>query len=373
VDKVAASPLVLHVLAPTREGGLEQVVAMISAGQRKKGVRVAAVITPRQANGHPFVARLEALGVPVTRVTVRARNYAKEYSVLGALIDQVKPRIVHTHGYRSDVIGGAVARMHGVPTVSTVHGFTGGGIRSRLNEWMQTVALRRADAVIAVSSPLVQRLIAAGIPRAKIHCIPNGFSPDGSLLTRSAGRRRLAIADDSLVVGWVGRLSHEKGPDLMLNALALATGDWRLSMIGDGRERDTLRQQAGELGIANRVTFHGSIADAGNLLAAFDAFVLSSRTEGTPITLLEAMYANAPIVATSVGGVPDVVTSAHALLVAPEKPAMIAAALGEIAHNPSAAKQRGLLARERVMSAFAAEGWLAAVEEVYRGVSAGSE
>ena len=127
------------------------------------------------------------------------------------------------------------------------------------------------------------------------------------------------------------------------------------------------------MGIANRVTFHGSIADAGNLLAAFDAFVLSSRTEGTPITLLEAMYANAPIVATSVGGVPDVVTSAHALLVAPEKPAMIAAALGEIAHNPSAAKQRGLLARERVMSAFAAEGWLAAVEEVYRGVSAGSE
>ena len=149
---------------------------MMSAGQRMKGVHVAAVLTPGEADGHRFIVRLEALGVPVTSVVVAARNYVKEYRLLDALIARVKPQLVHTHGYRSDVLGGMVARARRVPAISTVHGFTGGGARNRLNEWLQTAALRRADAVIAVSGPLVHRLTAAGIVRARIYCIPNGFA-----------------------------------------------------------------------------------------------------------------------------------------------------------------------------------------------------
>jgi glycosyltransferase involved in cell wall biosynthesis len=361
---------VLHVLAPMREGGLERVVTMMSLGQRADFVHVAAIIEPSLADGHPFVEQLEALGVPITRVVVGARSYLREYRLLSALIARLEPRVVHTHGYRADVVGGAVARARRVPTVSTVHGFTGGGRRNRLYEWVQSVALKRSDAVIAVSAPLVTRLAEDGVPHDKIHCIPNGFAPVVDTITRAAARRVLSLRDDVLVVGWVGRLSKEKGADVMLDALAESAPRWHLSIIGEGDEFDDLRQQAAALRITDRVAWHGSLPNAGSLLTAFDAFVLSSRTEGTPITLLEAMHAGVPIVATRVGGVPDVIGSSHAILVPSEQPRMIAAALSEVANEPLAAAHRTILARERLLQSFGSVEWLDAIRAVYQGACA---
>jgi glycosyltransferase involved in cell wall biosynthesis len=361
---------VLHVLSPAQIGGLERVVTMLAVGQRARGVHVVALLNPGEAAKHPFITRLEGLAIPVTPLEVAGRNYAREYRSLGALVNRLGPGIIHTHGYRADVIAGQVARAHRVATVSTVHGFTGGGIRNRLYERVQCIALRRADAVIAVSRPLVHRLVRAGVPRAKIRCLPNGFLPPETNFSRAVARRKLGIRDDSIVVAWVGRLSPEKGADVMLHAIAECDPAWQLSMIGDGPERNRLREQAEKLGIDNRVTWHGAVASAGSLLHAFDAFVLSSRTEGTPIALFEAMYAGVPVIATRVGGVPDVVESAHALLVPPENPRMIARALEEIARERSAATKRSALARERVLQIFSAEPWLAAIDAVYDEVRA---
>jgi glycosyltransferase involved in cell wall biosynthesis len=326
------------------------------------------VLTPDDAADHPFITRLEGLDIPVTPLVVGARNYVREYRSLGTLVKRLRPGVIHTHGYRADVIAGAVARAHRVSTVSTVHGFTGSGRYTGVYERVQCIALRRADAVIAVSHPLVHRLVKAGIPRAKIHCVPNGFAPPEQILARSAARQKLGIHPDAIVAGWVGRLSREKGADVMLDAIAECDPIWRLAMIGDGPERDRLREQAEKLGIGNRITWHGAVDDAGSLLAAFDAFVLSSRTEGTPIALFEAMHAGVPVVATRVGGVPDVVASAHALLVPPEHPGMIAQALEEIARGRSAATKRSTLARERLLHSFSAATWLAAVDAIYDDV-----
>jgi len=353
-----------------REGGLERVVAMLSAAQRQNGVHVAAVLEPREATEHPFVARIQTLGVPITTVVVGARSYWREYRELTALIVRLRPELVHTHGYRADLIGGAAARASHVPVVSTVHGFTGGSMRNRLYEALQAFALRRADAVIAVAAPLAPRLEGARVAPEKIHLIPNGFAPLNGLLTRDMARRRLGIGADALVVGWVGRLSKEKGPDVMLDAIAASDPSWRLSMIGEGAELGQLTQQATRLEVAERVTWHGAVAGAGTLLAAFDAFVLSSRTEGTPITLLEAMDACVPIVAARVGGVPDVVTPAHAILVPPEQPRAIATALAELQRDRSAAALRSKLARERLSKTFSAAAWVNAVDGVYRAARA---
>jgi glycosyltransferase involved in cell wall biosynthesis len=301
----------------------------------------------------------------VTPVVVDERAYLREYRLLAALVARLRPKVVHTHGYRADVIGGAVARAYRIPTVSTVHGFTGGGPKNRLYERIQCFSLRRAKAVIAVSRPLVHLLVRAGISRGRIHCIPNGFAPVGPTLTRTAARAALGIPPGELVVGWVGRLSREKGADVMLDALAECDRAWRLSVIGEGREANLLRQRAAKLGIADRVRWHGRVADAGSLLTAFDAFALTSRTEGTPITLLEAMHACVPIVATRVGGVADVVTPAEALLVPSETPKAIAKALESIARDPSAAKLRSVHARNRVLNSFDVVPWLATVDSVY--------
>ena len=356
----------LHILAPTREGGLERVVAMLSAGQKAEGVEVAAVLDPLEAAGHPFVARIEALDVRVTPILVGRRGYRREYRQLRALVARLQPGVVHTHGYRADVIGGAAARGNRAPTVSTVHGFTGGGYRNRLYEAVQSLALRRADAVIAVSAPLVRRLTDAGVRRERIHCVPNGFAPTNPPAPRAEARRRLGISGDAKVVGWVGRLSREKGADVMLYALSECDPSWRLSIIGAGPELDQLKQEAARLGITERIVWHGEVADAGSLFTAFDAFVLSSRTEGTPITLLEAMNSRVPIVATRVGGVPDVVTSAHAILVAPEQALAIANALSTLQREPTAAIRRSEMARDRLLESFSSAAWLDAVDAVYR-------
>ena len=342
---------------------------MLSSPRGGEGVHVAAVIEPAEAEQHPFVTRLTSLGVSVTPVVVQARSYLREYRLLSDLVTRLKPGIVHTHGYRADVIGGAVARARRIPTVSTVHGFTGGGLRNRLYELLQRTALRRANAVMAVSGPLANLLVRAGIPRTKVHCIPNGFSPAAQVLTRTEARDALGIPPDRLVVGWVGRLSPEKGPDVMLDALANCDREWCLSMIGEGRDANRLRQRAANLGIADRVCWHGAVADAGSLLPAFDAFVLSSRTEGTPIALLEAMYAGVPIVAARVGGVSDIVTPSDAILVAAESPEAIAQALEKIARERPAAEVRSAHARDTVLRSFSAAPWLAAVDSVYQAAA----
>ena len=357
---------VIHVLAPAREGGLERVVQMVAAGQRFGGVHVACVLTPAEAQDHPFVRRLTELGVPNTRVIVGARSYRREFRSLRALITQLNPRVVHTHGYRADVTGAAAARSLAIATVSTVHGFVGGTLRNRINEAIQCVALRRADGVIAVSSPLVEQLVARRIPNYKIQLVRNGFSPMDPTATRADARRTLGLGSDTKIVGWIGRLSREKGADVMLNAFSLCDRSLRLSIIGDGPEREHLRELAARLGIAERVTWHGAIANAGTLLSAFDAFVLSSRTEGTPIVLFEAMYAGVPIVATTVGGVSDVVSSDQALLIPPEDPNRLAGALGELATNPDITLVRSRSARERLRTSFDLTVWLAEMESVYR-------
>jgi glycosyltransferase involved in cell wall biosynthesis len=341
---------------------------MLSERQGRDRAHVAAVVLPGDADGHPFIATLQAAEVPVTRLIAGARSYLYEYRSLGSLVARLNPDVIHTHGYRVDVIGGAVARAHQVRAVSTVHGFTGGGRRNRLNERIQCFALRRADAVLAVSRPLVEHLKLAGVPREKIRFIPNGFAPPAKIMTRASARQMLGIAEHAVVAGWVGRLSREKGADVMLDALARSDPAWRLSVIGDGPERDRLMKQAAELGITDRILWHGAVANAGTILSAFDAFVLSSRTEGTPIALFEAMHSNVPIVATRVGGVPDVVTSEHALVVRSEEPGAIAEALANLRREPAAATQRSELARKRVLQAFSAEAWYDAVEDVYRSV-----
>jgi glycosyltransferase involved in cell wall biosynthesis len=349
---------------------LERVVTMMSEGQGRARVHIAAVVTPADAEGHPFIARVQAAAIPVTPIVVGGRNYLGEYRSLADVVTRFRPEVIHTHGYREDVIGGLIARAHRIPAVSTVHGFTGGGARNRLNENIQLLALRRADAVIAVSRPLVGRLVRAGVRNEKIHFLANGFAPPASMIPRAAARRMLGLTDNALVAGWVGRLSHEKGADVMLNALAQCDASWRLSVIGEGPEGDRLRAQAADLGVADRVVWHGAVAKAGELLSAFDAFVLSSRTEGTPIVLLEAMHAGVPILATTVGGVPDVVTSDHALLVSAENPGAIAEGLALLRREPAAAIARTTQARSRVAQSFSADAWIDAIEDVYRRTSA---
>jgi glycosyltransferase involved in cell wall biosynthesis len=367
---------IVHILAPNVAGGLESVVLALAIGQIRSGhtVHVIAVETPG-VDCSNFTSILDAAGVDVLRVVVRGRGYLDERTAVVALCRRIRPDVVHTHGYRPDVVDGPAIKRLGIATVSTIHGLTNHeNLKGRFFHWLQARALRRYDAVAVVSRPLVRAYTERGLSSRRLHCVPNGWG--GPLPhQREEARRSLGLGEHELVVGWIGRLSVEKGADVFIDAMARVArrhaGESALKaiIIGDGPEREELRARARSLGLNGQVDWLGVVSGAGRLAAAFDVFVLSSRSEGTPIALLEAMAAGTPVVATNVGGVPDVVSRAEALLVPPDEPRALAAAIDDSLRDRPAAYERAAAARDRLATEFGLELWLSRYERLYRSVS----
>ena len=235
----------------------------------------------------------------------------------------------------------------------------------RVYERLQRLALRRCAAVAVVSQQLAGVVVRSGVAMDRVHVIPNAW--DGAApLSRAAARRALGLPAEAFVVGWVGRLSAEKGPDVLLEALpVLRDLDFIVSMVGDGPLALSLRQERHLLGLDAVVRMHGAVPEAGRLFTAFDVFVLSSRTEGTPIVLFEAMAAGVPIIATAVGGVLDLLGPESAWLIGPDDPLKLAAALREVRAHPAVARVRSAIAYDRLRAEFRPEPWVQQYIGVY--------
>jgi glycosyltransferase involved in cell wall biosynthesis len=359
--------VIAHLVAPAQFGGLERVVQILGQGLQGRGheVHVAAVGAGPEAV-EPFLAPLADAGVLTHALAMPGRQYSRERAAIADLCRRLGPDVVHTHGYRPDVLHASAARRLGVPVVTTVHGFTGGGWKNRFYEWLQCRAFRRFDAVVVVSRPLAHRLVRSGVPASRIHTVPNAWRQGAPPLEREAARRALGIAGNDFVVGWVGRLSPEKGADVLLDALPHLSGvPLAVSVVGTGAEQVALQARARELDLDGRIRWHGAVSDAERVFTAFDVCVLSSRTEGTPVVLFEAMAAGVPIVATRVGGVPDVVSPAEGVLVRSEDPVALAAEIRRVHGDPVAARQRASAAHARLVREFGVAPWLDRYEAIY--------
>lgn len=370
-SRKGAPPLkVLHVIAPAKVGGLESVVCTLVPAQRAAGIdaQVAAVVVPEERD-HPVIARLRDAGVTVEVICVSARSYAEERRLIAEKCRQWAPDVVHTHGYRADLVDSPVAARLDVARVSTFHGFTGGTLRNRFYELLQRRAGRRMDGVIAVSGELGDRLARSGVTRERLHVVPNAYRRRSDFLDRAAARRTLGLPANTFVIGWIGRLTNEKGADVLVDALSgLPAEGIVTAFLGDGSDRAQLVARA-ELRAPGRVRWLGLVPDAARLMKAFDVFVLSSRTEGTPIVIFEAMDAGVPIVATRVGGVPDVLRSDDALLVTPESSVALGAAIRSVRGNMALSMARARSASERLDSAYAVDSWVERHQMIYRHVA----
>jgi glycosyltransferase involved in cell wall biosynthesis len=365
---------VLHVVAPSDVGGLERVVQLLALGQARTGteVHVAAMLDAAHA-AHPLVAALTAGGVTTHPIVLPGRRYWRERQAMLELGRRLRPAVVHTHGYRPDVLDAGPARRLGIPTVTTVHGFTGGDWKNRFYERLQRRAHRSFDAVVGVSRPLVAQLIRDGVPAPRAHFVQNAWEATAPPLERGAARRALGLGEGGFVVGWAGRLSREKAADALLDALVHLT-DLPLTVcfLGGGQEHRSLAARTRDLDLGHRVRWHGVVPEAGRLFAAFDVFVLSSRTEGTPLVLFEAMAVGVPIVATRVGGVPDVVSAAEAALVPADDPAALAAEIRAVYRNGTAAARRAHAAHARLARDFNVAPWLERYDAIYAQVASGA-
>jgi len=307
--------------------------------------------------------------VSVRPILVSRRGYLQERREVRRLLEASRPDILHTHGYRADLLDSGIARRLGIPTVTTEHGTSRMSWRTAVYEWFQVRLYRRFQAVAAVSRPLVADLRRAGVPPDRIHLIPNAW--DGRVLPRSRveARKILGLPLDAFVVGWVGRLIPVKGCDIFLRAASrLRDLAVHASIIGNGPELGRLKALAAQDGVAERVHFHGVKEGAADLFRAFDVWVLSSRSEGTPMVLFEAMAAGVPIVATQVGGVGDVVSEAEACLVPRDDPAALAACLRDIYSGRRCTQGMVMAATTRLVEHFGTEQWIERYLAVYQGL-----
>lgn len=226
------------------------------------------------------------------------------------------PSIIHSHGYESNwfaLIARRVLSTKGrrVPWIATIHGWIENSPQERLKAWLDRVSLLWADGVIAVAPGQFDRcVLRKGCPKV---VIPNGVDVEYYSALSQAGELRQQtrlewqIPVGGLVIGTAGRLSPEKGLDVFCNVAAYLTkfnpNIWFV-IAGDGSERDKIVQNVRLLGLESRFRFVGTIEDMRKFYFSLDIFLMTSRVEGTPRVLLEAMSSSVPVVSTDVGGVP---------------------------------------------------------------------
>jgi glycosyltransferase involved in cell wall biosynthesis len=356
----------IHIISPSPAGGAESVVLTLAAVAPD---RTRAVILNQTASENappfPLVTQLRDRGVTATEIRCGRRRYTAEIRVLERYLRETPPGVVHTHGYHATWVAYQAAKHLGIPLVATVHGYLTRSLKERLYNFVDRRVLRRFDAVIAVSDGIRNQLVDSGVDRSRVHVVQNGLAAHVGSESRESARRHLGLTSDDRVVGWVGRLSPEKGPDLFLRALA-RDGTHVGVVIGDGPERVALSELARKLRLSEqRCRFAGYRANASELLPAFDALALTSRMEGTPMVILEAVAAKVPIVAFAVGGIPDLLDDQTAWLVALEDVDALATAMAAALDSPQEAARRAAMACSRLSERLSLPRWLERVWHVY--------
>jgi glycosyltransferase involved in cell wall biosynthesis len=307
----------------------------------------------------------------------------RPFSDLRALVGLVRlarrfrPHVVHTHTAKAGVLGRVAARLARVPVV--VHTYHGhvlreyfGRVTSAVFGAIERFLAHRTDGLVTVSESVKSDLVAMGIaPADRIRVVPLGLelAPFTGTLPRGVLRADAGFAAEAPLVGMVGRLVPVKDVSTFLRAARLVHAhrpDVRFSLVGDGPDRPSLEAQAAAVGLQGLVCFHGWRRDLPAVYGDLDVVVNASRNEGTPVALIEALAAGRPVVATAVGGTPDVLENgAHGALVpAQDEQALAAAIEAALAAPPSAT--RVAAARAHVLARYGVSRLLSDLAALYR-------
>ena len=318
----------------------------------------------------PFARYLEGAGVEHCVVEDRGPVDWQVASQVRGVLRRWRPCIVQTHGYKATAVAYLLRRLRVPwPWIGFFHGSTSENLKVRFYHWLDRRLLRAAERVVVMSHAQAQAFAHCGHRVRVIHNAALEPTPSGNPSERDH-LRALARGLPRPIIGVVGRLSPEKGVDLFLEACALLDRRgvaFSAIVAGDGPERGRLERRCRSLALESCVHFLGQVSHVDVLYGNLDLLVLPSRSEGLPNTLLEAMGADLPVVATKVGGVPEVVgASAAARLVAPGSADALADAM-ECAvtqgDSPAAAA-----ARREALSHFTLERRLEAHLRLYRDV-----
>lgn len=294
---------------------------------------------------------------------------------LMTLMRSYRPHIVHTHLAKAGLLGRIAARIAGVPvTVHTFHGTVFRGyfdpMRSRVFLVLERALARATTRIIAISERQVAEIRALGITSgARLVCLPLGLElsafddpPRGRL------REELGVGAEVPLIGAITRLVPIKAIGVFVDAAAIVAREHpasRFVIAGDGECAEPLRARAARLGLADRVHFLGWRADVAALYADLDVVALTSHSEGTPVSVIEALAARRAVVATAVGGVPDVVSQGTGILVRDGDTAGIARAIVSLIDDPERRHRLGEAGRARVVPTYDAAALVRRIEDLY--------
>ena len=322
----------------------------------------------------PLVAKLQTAGIRTISIPslgrdINARSDGSAFFELLTIFKKEKPDIVHLNSSKAGALGALAARLRGVPKVIyTAHGWAYNepvSTLSKLFRWtVSLITLVLSHAVITVShfdeihSPL-------GRDTVLIH---NGLTAP-KWKTRAEARailiQKTNIPEDSCIVGTIAELNKNKGIDILIEAFAHTTNS-HLVVIGDGEDRAKLEALIARHRLENRVHLLGFMENAASLLKGLDMFVLASRKEGLPYVILEAGMAETPVIATIVGGIPEIIDDQlSGVLVPAYDTEALAEALNELQQNPSTRERYGARLKEKVERYFPLRGMVKKTVEVY--------
>ncbi|HEU4642464.1 MAG TPA: glycosyltransferase [Gemmatimonadaceae bacterium] len=371
LDAGSAPLRVALMLESDGPGGAEVMLLQLAEELRRRGHHVLPV-GPDDGCGW-LAARFRERGFEPATYSLRRPIDLRCLDQLTRLLRVRRVDVVHSHEFTMAVYGAAAARRTGARHVITMHGG-----RYFAEQWRRRAALRwaarRSDALVAVSGATAEDLRRVlGLPPHAVRVVPNGIEfRTGS---RERVRAELGVGRDELLLVAVGNLYPVKGHMVLLRALAAlrdaSVARWRLAIAGRGEEEEPLRAFAAREGIADRVHLLGFRSDVPDILAAADAFVMPSLSEGLPLALVEAMSMALPILASDVGGIPEVVARGEEALLSPPGDAdALAAALRDLLSHPERRAALGAAARRRALRDFSARTMGDAYERIYRGRAA---
>ncbi len=358
---------IVHVLSSFGVGGQERVALDLAIGQRARGHRVTVISLAPPPDG-AMADEFREHGIAVERVAKRARGIDPTLVPrLARALRRHRADVVHTHNPLPLIYGAPAARLVGAAAIHTKHGVNPG---SRGHRLLRRAAAQLVHAFVAVSdTTFAQAKAQRDAPSARMHAIANGirldrYHPDAE--ARAAARVELGLGD-AWVVGTVGRLDSYKNQALLVRALApLLSSDLRLVIIGDGPARGEVEAEIAKLREPQWVVMTGRRMDVPRLIPAFDVFALSSKTEGLPLVVPEAMAAGLPIVTTAVGGLPGVVDEGKTGMLVPVDEAALRRALATLADDRPLARTMGAQARETALDRYSADRMVEAYLDLYR-------
>ncbi len=356
---------VLEVLPTLGRAGAENVAVALARGLPRAEFTTA-VVSLYDADPAGLAPLVEEAGIRAWHLGKRPGPDARVLPRLGRVFREFAPDVVHTHSY---VLRYARRAARAIAVVHTLHNLSGND-PDKLTAWLDGFAFRKGVVPVAVSAA-VARSFQARCGMAPAAVIPNGIDVRRFHRPEARGKWRSAhgFSEADVLITSVARLEPQKDPETLIRAFASAGVHCHLLLAGDGSLRDNARRCAVQSGVAGRVHFLGVLPDVAELLCASDVFALASRWEGSPLSVMEAMAAGLPVVATAVGGVPELVENGvFGLLSPPADTGSLALALASLATDAGRRRAMGEAARARA-AAFGVEAMVAAYGDLFLRVA----